>query len=62
MAHEITETDQMFYAQENGAPWHGLGISVLEAPNSKEACELTMPWTVSLEPIKRQNRSGVIQV
>ncbi len=50
MAHEITKRkngeSEAFYA--NKPAWHGLGVTVAEAPNSAEAIKLAkLDWTVS---------------
>ena len=42
--------ESMFYTREK--PWHGLGIRVENAPDSKEALELAgLDWQVVQEPI-----------
>ena len=42
--------ESMFYVRK--APWHGLGIRVMEAPDSKGALELAgLNWKVLQEPI-----------
>lgn len=43
--------ESMFFVGRE-APWHGLGISVAEAPDSKEALELAgLDWQVIQQPI-----------
>lgn len=42
--------ESMFYVRET--PWHGLGVKVSEAPNSKDALRLSgLDWNVVQEPI-----------
>lgn len=49
--------ETMFYTREK--PWHGLGVSVQEAPTSKEALILAgLDWKVVQEPILTEN--GVV--
>ena len=44
------DVESMFYVRET--PWHGLGIKVSEAPNSKDALKLAgLDWNVVQEPI-----------
>ena len=51
--------ETMFYTREK--PWHGLGVSVQEAPTSKEALILAgLDWKVIQEPIQTEN-GAVIQ-
>lgn len=51
--------ETMFYTREK--PWHGLGVSVQEAPTSKEALVLAgLDWKVVQEPILTEN-GAVIQ-
>lgn len=55
MAHGIMENDGMFSA--NGIrPWHGLGVVVQDAPDSKEAIRLAnLDWKVVQEPVCRKS-------
>lgn len=42
--------ESMFYVRE--VPWHGLGVRVVEAPDSKEALRLAgLNWKVEQEPV-----------
>ena len=46
--------ETMFYTREK--PWHGLGIMVAEAPNSKDALRLAgLNWKVLQEPVYTEN-------
>lgn len=46
--------ESMFYTREK--PWHGLGIMVAEAPNSKDALRLAgLNWKVLQEPVYTEN-------
>lgn len=46
--------ESMFYVRET--PWHGLGVKVMEAPESKEALKLAgLDWKVIQEPVYTQN-------
>lgn len=46
--------ESMFYVRET--PWHGLGVKVMEAPESKEALKLAgLDWKVVQEPVYTQN-------
>jgi phage/plasmid-like protein (TIGR03299 family) len=55
MTHGITESDQMFYAKENGPPWHiddtkDRSVAVDEAPTSAEAIEAAgLSWEVQVK-------------
>lgn len=50
--------ETMFYTREK--PWHGLGVSVQEAPTSKEALVLAgLDWKVVQEPILTENGSVI---
>lgn len=47
--------ESMFYTREK--PWHGLGIMVAEAPNSKDALRLAgLNWKVLQEPVYTENK------
>lgn len=47
--------ESMFYVRE--APWHGLGVKVMEAPSSQEALRLAgLDWKVVQEPIYTENK------
>lgn len=47
--------ESMFYTREK--PWHGLGIMVSEAPNSKDALRLAgLNWKVLQEPVYTENK------
>lgn len=46
MAHEITNTDNMFSVRE--MPWHGLGAVLPEHPSREEAQSIAHPW----EPVE----------
>lgn len=47
--------ERMFYTREK--PWHGLGIMVAEAPNSKDALRLAgLNWKVLQEPVYTENK------
>ena len=53
MAHEV---ENMYYVsnEQNGrfVPWHGLGVSVEEAPTSEEAIRLAgLDWIVKQSPV-----------
>lgn len=51
MSAGLLESDAMFYAKEGGVPWHGVGVSVEEAPTSDAAMEVAkLDWTVMLRP------------
>lgn len=56
MAHGLEETDTMFYAAENGPPWHisetkDRSFGVDEAPTSAEALAVAkLDWEVELKP------------
>ncbi len=42
--------ESMFYVRET--PWHGLGVRVMEAPDSREALIVAgLDWNVLQEPI-----------
>lgn len=56
MAHEITNTDQMFSVRE--MPWHGLGVVLPEHPTREEAQALAHPW----EPIEDEVFSREVTV
>lgn len=61
MAHEV---EKMFYVsnEENArfVPWHGLGVSVEEAPTSKEAIELAgLNWKVESKPVFNENNEVI---
>lgn len=44
------KVESMFYVRET--PWHGLGIRVTEAPDSREALRLAgLNWRVLQEPV-----------
>lgn len=46
--------ERMFYVRT--APWHGLGVKVLSAPDSKKALSLAgLDWKVNQEPIYTEN-------
>lgn len=46
--------ESMFYVRNT--PWHGLGVNVQEAPESKEALRMAgLHWKVIQEPIRTQN-------
>ena len=46
--------ESMFYVRT--APWHGLGVKVLSAPDSKKALSLAgLDWKVNQEPIYTEN-------
>lgn len=48
------EVETMFYTREK--PWHGLGIMVQEAPDSRGALELAgLDWNVVQRPIETQD-------
>lgn len=48
------EVETMFYTRQK--PRHGLGIMVMEAPDSKSALELAgLVWTVIQKPIQTQD-------
>lgn len=59
MAHEITDTDVVLYAQGTQVPWHGLAK---EVDKNKTLCENAvehgMDWTVSMEQMFRVNKNG----
>ena len=47
--------ESMFYTREK--PWHGLGIMVADAPNSKDALRLAgLNWKVLQEPVYTENK------
>lgn len=47
--------ESMFYTREK--PWHGLGIMVAGAPNSKDALRLAgLNWKVLQEPVYTENK------
>ena len=47
--------ESMFYTREK--PWHGLGIMVADAPNSKDALRLAgLNWEVLQEPVYTENK------
>ena len=47
--------ESMFYSREK--PWHGLGIMVADAPNSKDALRLAgLNWKVLQEPVYTENK------
>ena len=49
-----SNVETMFYTREK--PWHGLGIMVAEAPNSKDALRLAgLNWKVLQEPVYTEN-------
>lgn len=51
MPAEIYTEDKMFYLRADGAPWHGLGTAVEEAPDSAAAIQLAgLDWTVRTVP------------
>lgn len=50
--------ETMFYTREK--PWHGLGVRVNEAPESKEALRLAgLDWKVLQEPIYTENEEEI---
>jgi len=51
--------ETMFYVGRN-VPWHGLGASVIEAPDSQEALEVAgLNWTVIQQPIYTAGRQVI---
>lgn len=52
------EVESMFYTREK--PWHGIGVEVLSAPNSKDAIQLAgLDWTVSPRKIYDANGNPI---
>ena len=56
--------ETMFYVSneenERFVPWHGLGVSVEEAPTSKEAIELAgLNWKVESKPVFNENNEVI---
>lgn len=49
MAHELTDSDQMFSVRE--ATWHGLGHILPDNPTREEAQKLVHPWEPIEEPV-----------
>ena len=50
--------ESMFYVRE--VPWHGLGVRVQEAPDSKEALRLAgLNWRVEQEPVYTETKELV---
>lgn len=61
MSSGIMEKDSLFYVREK--VWHGLGVHVEQAPNSKEALELAkLNWKVIPKPLFIETSSGMIEV
>lgn len=52
MAHEITDTDNMFSVRQ--VPWHGLGTVMSDYPTLEEARQIAHPWEPIGEPIFRR--------
>jgi len=54
MAHQIESNTDMFSVRE--VPWHGLGVIVQDAPNSREAIKLAgLDWQVVQENVCRED-------
>lgn len=50
--------ESMFYVRE--VPWHGLGIKVMEAPDSRKALIVAgLDWNVLQEPIYTENKEVI---
>lgn len=52
MAHQITDTDNLFSVRE--MPWHGLGVVLDGYPTRAEAQGLALPWEPISEPVYRR--------
>lgn len=52
MAHDITDTDNMFSVRQ--VPWHGLGTVLSDYPTLEEARQIAHPWEPIGEPIFRR--------
>lgn len=51
---------RMFYVEEDGVPWHGLGTAVEEAQRAEEAIEMAgLDWEVHREKIYTENGKRV---
>lgn len=51
MTHGLEADDTMAYAEENGPPWHGLGVPVQGAQSGKDMLEKAgLDWLVDLRP------------
>lgn len=56
--HCIEESDFLFSTREK--PWHGLGIVIQEAPDSKEALKIAkLDWLVEQRKIYQQTKNGM---
>lgn len=54
MAHEV---ESMFYLRE--VPWHGLGVEVVEAPDSAVALKTAeLDWEVARHPVYVDGKCG----
>jgi phage/plasmid-like protein (TIGR03299 family) len=52
MAHQITDTDNLFSVRE--MPWHGLGVVLDGYPTRTEAQQIALPWEPISEPVYRR--------
>ena len=51
--------ESMFYVRK--APWHGLGVRVLSAPDSREALHVAgLDWKVIQEPIFTEKDEEIV--